>query len=40
MEGIDKKLLKSQDRKSDPKYLQKFRKWKTLQHKIKDDLTQ
>jgi hypothetical protein len=38
--GIDEKLLKSRDRKSGPKYIQISQKWKTLQHKIGDDLTQ
>jgi hypothetical protein len=40
MEEIDEKLLKSQDQKSDQKYLRKSQKWKILQHKIGDDLTQ
>jgi hypothetical protein len=39
MEGIDEKL-KLWDQKSGQKYLQKSQKWKILQHKIGDDLTQ
>jgi hypothetical protein len=39
-EEINEKLLKSWDRKSGQKYLQKSQKWKIFQHKIRDDLTQ
>jgi hypothetical protein len=40
MEGIDEKLLKLWDKKLGQKYLQKSWKWKILQNKIGDDLTQ
>jgi hypothetical protein len=40
IEEIDEKLLKSWDQNSGQKYLWKSQKWKTLQHKIGDDLTQ
>jgi hypothetical protein len=40
MKGIEEKLLKSGDQKLDQKYLWKSWKWKALQLKIKDDLTQ
>jgi hypothetical protein len=39
IEKIDEKLLKSRDRKSGKKYLQKSQKWKILQNKIEYDLT-
>jgi hypothetical protein len=40
MEEIEERLFKSQECKSDQKYLQNSRKWKTFQHKISDDLIQ
>jgi hypothetical protein len=40
MKGIEEKLLKLWSQKSGQKYLQKSRKWKTLQLKIRDDSTQ
>jgi hypothetical protein len=40
MEGIEEKLLKSWSQKSGQKHLWNSQKWKTLQLKIGDDLTQ
>jgi hypothetical protein len=40
MEGIEEKLFKSRSHKSGQKNLQKSQKWKTLQLKIGDELTQ
>jgi hypothetical protein len=39
VEGIDKKLLKSQDQKLGQKYLKNHKNKKTLQPKIGDDST-